>query len=159
MLVWIEEETETVTLALPPLSIYDQSRLIRKVNLYFAFYKRPLWDAKGYCHGLTVLWQQKMADRTEIQHYAVNKKIIQCPRGKLTDFEDDVSVQKFIAQAEYAQHPYKYSTGSTVKQIDVDCIMGTESELLFKDWISKGSFVKLLDKHASARPSITVTNF
>lgn len=157
MLVWTIEETETINL--PPLSVYDQSRLIRKVNLYFTLFKRPLWNPRGYCHGLTILWQQKMTDRLEKEYYATNKKIIQCPRVMLADLEDDVSVQKFIAQTEYAQNPEKYSAESTVRQIDVDRIQGTQSELFFKDWISLGSFIQLLEKHAKAMPAITVANF
>lgn len=157
MLVWTIEEIETINL--PPLSIYDQSRLIRKVNLYFTLFKRPLWSTKGYCHGLTILWHQKMTDRKEVQHYAVNKKIIQCHRTKLVEFEDDIDVQKLIAQAEYAQNPEQYSVGKTVRQIDVDSILGTLPELLFSEWISLKSFADLLDKHAKARPAVTVANF
>ena len=117
-----EVELESEVIKLPPLKIYNQTRLINKVNQYLAEMKRPLWNPRGYCHGLAVVWHQKMADNREQKFYDVIKKIILQPVGKLKELDDEVDVQKFIAQVEYAQNP-DVRLWKQIRQIDVDITM------------------------------------
>jgi len=143
---------------LPPLRIYNQNRLINKVNQYLAGKEHLQWNKNGYCHGLVVLWQQKMADYQEQQYYSIIKKIIHTHADNLEVLNDDIGVQKFIAQVEYAQNPDIYSFGKEIRQIDVDIILESDREYYKKSWFSIHSFAKLLDEQAKTRVSVTISS-
>lgn len=94
---------------LPPSPSFRQCYLIEKINQYLGLFKRDLLDADGHCHGLTLLWMQKMAERREQWFYDMVQRIVTATDEQLYLFDDDVDVQKFIAKIEFAQYPLKYT--------------------------------------------------
>src|SRR5580704_14741260 len=122
-------------------TIYNQYRLINRINLYFGKLNRPLWHL-GFCHGLVLLWLQKMAEGKEQEFYNTIKKIIDYPLNKIEELDNEQDVQIFLAQIRYAHHSMKYSYGPEIKQIDVDLILETPKQLYRKDFFSVKKFTK-----------------
>lgn len=91
----------------PPIPNYSQGKLLPKINLYLSSIDREGISTKGYCHGLTLLWLYKMSEGLEDWFYQLNKKIIDCPAAKISDFEMDF--EKFLNHIEWAQNSRKYS--------------------------------------------------
>ncbi len=147
-------DNQAVATVHPP--VLSQGMLLKHINLYLKELKRPLWDDKGYCHGLNVVWQQKMADYNEEQFYAVIEKIINQPTDKLKELDEDIDVQKFLAQVEFAQNINQYGYGRRIQQRDVDSIMETPDKLYWCTYFSNKSFAKLLDNHVKENTSVTV---
>lgn len=90
---------------------FGQVSLIKQINAYYSKLGRPpisldmQGKIEGYCHGITLLWLQKMAEGKEDWFYNTKKKIIEWADNELEKMEDDIDVQKFIAKIEFAQNP------------------------------------------------------
>jgi len=112
----------------------NQNRLVEKINLYLKSKGRKNKDGsdyqipEGYCHGLTLVWLQKMAEGKVQWFYDVNRKIIQCDDDKLEDMELDI--EKFLSMIEWAQKSYLY-TNNTISYNNVDLILETEPQQSF----------------------------
>lgn len=114
---------------IPPVDkSYRQGVLIDKINRYLAVMgRKPLLTAGGYCHGLAVLWLQKMAEYREDWFYNVIKKIVDYPEDKLAELDKDADVLKFISKMEYAQNCDEI-TKHRIRQIDVDKVLELKHE-------------------------------
>ncbi|VVC75278.1 hypothetical protein AQUSIP_05660 [Aquicella siphonis] len=152
------DEEDSSTVVLPPPANFSQNRLLAQINNYLKAFGRKPWDTKGYCHGLALVWLQKMADYREEEYYAVIKKIINQPLEKIRELDEDIDVQKFIAQIEFAQNSLHYGYGQLIRQKDVDKILDAPTELYMNTYFSTKFLSKTLGERAKAYPAITVSS-
>lgn len=152
------DEQESSTIVLPPPANFSQNRLLAQVNNYQKALGRKPWDTKGYCHGLAIVWLQKMADYREEEFYAVIKKIINQPLDQIRELDDDVDVQKFLAQIEFAQNSLRYGYGKLIRQRDVDKILDAPTELFMSTYFSTKLLADKLKERAAAYKAITVSS-
>lgn len=142
--------------ATPAVKRYNQAELLRQINQYLsALGRSPLLSPKGYCHGMAVVWLQKMAEYREDWFYAVIKKIIDQPQDKLAELDHDVDVLKFISQIEFAQNVNIIST-RRIRQIDVDKVLETPHEYYKVDYFSVKSLAKFIEQHAAERAAFVL---
>lgn len=136
---------------------YSQFYLLRRINTYLRQFGRTQLSERGYCHGLVLVWLQKMSEGTENESfYAPIKKIINTPFVNIKSLEDDIAVQKFIAQIEYAQRSYVY-TGLAQKYVAE--IMEAKEKLYRKEYFSTKKFSELMDETLQDRHGMAVTAF
>lgn len=81
--------------------------------------------AKGYCHGLALLWLYKMSEKNEKWFYDTIKTIVDLPLKEMGKLESHV--EKFINHIEWLQHPEKYIP--TVRQMDCDETVEVNKEI------------------------------
>lgn len=120
---------------------YNQSILIAKINAYLRLKKRPLILDQGYCHGLTLLWLYKMAEKKEKWYYDLVKRIVDTPNDKLEDIEIDI--EKFIAHIEWLQKPEKYIP--SIRQMDIDKTAEVPKEIPVSSVLESSQLDALLD--------------
>lgn len=120
-------QAQTDTFFVKPKVIYDQYRLIKKINAYFARYGGVRLDERGHCHGLSLLWLKRMAQGRVDEMYGLIKRIIDDPLDRL--IEIDGELRKFVRSFDKKQNPSDYFTG--VKQEHVSQILGAVSQ---NDW-------------------------
>lgn len=127
-----------------------QRILLAHINRYYKKMGYPEIDVEGYCHGLTLLWLAKMADGNELDFYTIKTNIIKWSTDENFTFFEDVSVQKFLAQIEFAQNPEKYTYDKNtwgvgmIEQKDVDKILETPKQKTKSGQITRESFVELI---------------
>lgn len=138
---------------LPVVKSYRQGVLLGKINQFLAVMKRkPLLSVGGHCHGLAVLWMQKMAEYREDWFYGVIKKIVDCPADKLAELDNDVDVLKFIAKIEYAQNCDEI-TMHRIRQIDIDKVLELKHEHYRYDYFSVKSLAKYIQTLSGECPA------
>lgn len=104
---------------------YNQAAIIYKINTYLRLQKRQINLDPGYCHGITLLWLSKMAEKKEKWYYDLVKRIVDVPINTLLDHEIDM--EKFIAHIEWLQKPEKYV--SSIRQMDIDKTVEVPKEI------------------------------
>ena len=112
---------------------YDQDILLRKINQYLKGQGLDLIDEVGYCHGLALVWLQKMAERKEQWFYDTVRAIVNASDDKLK--EANLDFEKFIAKIEYAQWPTKHTQAmfkkdcEIIHQQDIDKILEATTQI------------------------------
>ena len=142
--------------SITPRQSYSQLALLKKINLYLTAMKRSPWPFVGHCHGLTSVWQQKMADYQEESFYSIIKKIIDYPVSRLAELDDDIDVQKFLAQIEYAQNSSRYPYGDVIQQKDVQLIMESSEWHRREAYFSQRGISDLLTAVVRDRTSVII---
>ena len=117
-----------------PLDL-SQTPLLDKINTFLIEMGRKNSDgtqyqinSNGYCHGLTLLFLEKMAEGNVQWFYKTNRKIIESKDSQLEEIELDI--EKFLAMMEWAQNSQKYTNG-TIRYSNIDAILDTQPQQSF----------------------------
>lgn len=119
-----------------PLDL-SQNPLLDKLNTFFKKAGRKNEDGsiyqistRGYCHGLTLLFLEKMTEGKIQWFYDTKRKIIECDDNNLEDLE--LEIDKFLALIEWAQNSSKYSENN-ISYFNIDLILDTQPQKSFDD--------------------------
>lgn len=99
-------EAEPLPVFFPLSSQYSQEPLLKRINAYLEMHSRPKIDESGYCHGLAILWLQKMAEGCVDWFYYIRDAIIAYPWSRIDEIELDI--EKFVALIELGQNIQRY---------------------------------------------------
>lgn len=110
----------------------SQTPLLKKINTYFKKMGRKNKNGSnyqttpgGYCHGLTLLFLEKMAEGRVQWFYDTKRKIIECKESQLEVME--IEIEKLLAMIEWAQNSSKY-TQKKISYCNVDLILETQTQ-------------------------------
>ncbi len=122
---------------------YSQDRLIEKMNTYLTQCNRRLLS-KGYCHGLTLLWLQRMTQDREKEFYTTIKKIVDCPDENLQALAADI--EKMRTSLDKKQNPNRhfFYCVHTISQENIDVILKTEKQKNLGGVFTRASLGNLL---------------
>lgn len=117
------------------MSVYHQDAVIDQLNRFLTYRQSTQQLKKGYCHGLTLLWLDKISRGKEQCFYDTVKLIVECKDDD--DFaKHEKKILAFIKRIEWLQNSKKYTHEMT--QLDIDKLLGLPDKFslsyLFNAW-------------------------
>ncbi len=120
---------------------FNQNALIKKLNVYLKSKNRKSISEEGYCHGLTLLWLQRMSEHDENNFYEFIKEFILCNESDFTFLE--TCIERFLSHIEWLQNSTEYL--SDINQFDVDKLLEFPKKMSFSAVFNYRDLTQILE--------------